>query len=114
MKRKNNISVSSLMRSLTYVKHYKLLIALTLIMSAIYVAASLIIPIIVGKAIDLMIEGQLFMDDVVKTLLISVVIAIIGGIAQWLMSVINNRITYLVIQDMRRDAFAKIHRLPIS
>ena len=114
MKRKNNISVSSLMRSLTYVKHYKLLIALTLIMSAIYVAASLIIPIIVGKAIDLMIEGQLFMDDVVKTLIISVVIAIIGGIAQWLMSVINNRITYLVIQDMRRDAFAKIHRLPIS
>lgn len=114
MKVKNGISISSLRRSLTYVKKYKLLIFLTLLTSAVYVASSLIIPVIIGRAIDLMIDGQLFMDAVIKTLSVSVLIAVIGGLSQWLMSVINNRITYLVVRDMRSDAFAKIQRLPIA
>ncbi len=111
---KKKISASSLKRSLTYVKRYKLLITLTLILATVYVASSLIIPIIIGNAIDLMIEGTLFADKVAKVLGITVIVALIGGIAQWLMSVINNRITYNVIRDMRNDAFAKIQRLPLS
>ena len=111
---KKKISASSLKRSLSYVKRYKLLIILTLLLATVYVASSLIIPIIIGNAIDLMIEGTLFADKVAKLLGITVLVAAVGGIAQWLMSVINNRITFNVIRDMRNDAFAKIQRLPIS
>ena len=111
---KKKITSSSLKRSLTYVKRYKLLVALTLILATVYVASSLIIPIIIGKAIDLMIAGTLFADKVANVLGVTVIVAVIGGIAQWLMSVINNRITFNVIRDMRNDAFAKIQRLPIS
>lgn len=111
---KKKITSSSLKRSLTYVKRYKLLVALTLILATVYVASSLIIPIIIGKAIDLMIAGTLFADKVANVLGVTAIVAVIGGIAQWLMSVINNRITFNVIRDMRNDAFAKIQRLPIS
>lgn len=111
---KKKISVSSLKRSLTYVNRYKFLVALTLLLATVYVASSLIIPIIVGNAIDLMIEGTLFADKIAKILGSTVIIAAAGGLSQWLMSIINNKITYNVIRDMRSDAFAKIQRLPIS
>ncbi len=112
--KKTKVSATSLKRSLTYVKRYKLLVALTLILATVYVASSLIIPIIVGNAIDLMIAGTLFADKVAKVLAMTAIVALVCGISQWLMSVINNRITYNVIRDMRNDAFAKIQRLPIS
>ncbi len=112
--KKTKASTSSLKRSLSYVKKYKFLVALTLILAAVYVASSLIIPIIIGNAIDLMIEGTLFADKVAKLLMITALVAAVGGISQWCMSIINNRITYNVIRDMRADAFSKIQRLPIS
>ncbi len=111
---KKKISRSSLKRSLSYVKRYNFLVVLTLLFATFYVASSLIIPIIIGNAIDLMIEGTLFADKIAKILGSTVIIAVGGGLSQWLMSVINNKITYNVIRDMRNDAFAKIQRLPIS
>ncbi len=108
------MSSSSLKRSLLYVKRYKLLVFLTLLLAALYVASSLIIPLIIGQAIDLMIEGKLFLSKVAHLLVITGIVAGVGGISQWLMSAVNNRITYNVIRDMRNDAFAKIQRLPIS
>ncbi len=114
MKKKISISASSFKRSMTYVKKYKLLIAFTLVFAAIYVASSLIIPILIGKAIDCMIYGELFMSCIIDILIMTCVVAAVGGAAQWGMSVINNRITFLVVRDMRKDAFSKIHNLPIS
>lgn len=112
--KKSKIKMSSLKRSLRYVKKYSFLIALTLFLAAIYVASSLILPIIIGNAIDKMIVGTFFMDDVKNLLVISAIVSGIGALSQWTMSIINNRITYLVVRDMRSDAFHKIHRLPIS
>lgn len=105
---------SSLKKSLSYLKKYSVLVALTLILALIYVSASLIIPIIIGKAIDAMIYGTAFVKDVLSHLILSAVVAVIGGVCLWSMNIVNNRITYNVTRDMRRDGFEKIHRLPIS
>ncbi len=112
--KKNKIKASSLKRALTYVKKYRSLVALTLFLAAVYVASSLIIPIIIGNAIDLMIEGELFIDEVGRLILVTFAIAGVGALCQWIMGIVNNRITYHIIRDMRKDAFAKIQRLPIS
>lgn len=105
---------SSLKKSLSYLKKYRVLVVLTLILAIIYVSASLIIPIIIGKAIDAMIYGTAFVEDVLSYLMQSAVVAVIGGVCLWFMNIVNNRITYNVTRDMRRDGFEKIHRLPIS
>lgn len=105
---------SSLKKSLSYLKKYRVLVALTLILAIIYISASLIIPIIIGKAIDAMIYGTAFVKDVLSHLILSAVVAVIGGVCLWFMNIVNNRITYNVTRDMRRDGFEKTHRLPIS
>ncbi len=112
--KKTKISSSSLKHSFSYVKRYKFLVCITLLLAAVYVASSLVIPLIIGQAIDLMIEGKLFLSTVAELLIVTGIVAAVGGVSQWLMSVVNNRITYNVTRDMRNDAFAKIQRLPIS
>ncbi|MBE6621628.1 MAG: ABC transporter ATP-binding protein [Ruminococcaceae bacterium] len=104
-----------LKRSLTYVRRYKVLIVLTLLLAAVNVASALYVPLLIGDTIDLMLgEGKVVLDDVVPLLVRAVIVAVIGGVALWFMSIINNRITFHVVRDIRRDAFAKIQRLPIS
>lgn len=105
---------SPLKRSLSYIKKYRFLVVLTLVLAVIYVSASLIIPIIIGNAIDEMIYGTVFVKEVTLHLTYAAVVAVIGGISLWCMNAVNYRITYNVTRDMRRDGFAKIHRLPIS
>ncbi len=117
MKRNFSIFKNSdgLKRSLVYIGHYKVLILLTLLLAAIHVASTLYVPLLIGDAIDLMLgEGQVPLRDVAMLLAQAVAVAGIGGAALWIMSVINNRITYNVVRDIRRDAFAKIQSLPIS
>ena len=88
---------------------------MSIFLALITVALSLIVPILIGRAIDLMIgKGAVDIDGVVKILVLTAVLVGIGALTQWLMSAINNRITFNVARDVRRDAFAKIERLPLS
>ncbi len=113
--KKNRPSTVGLKKSFAYVGRYKLLIALTLFLAALNVASTLYVPILIGDAIDLMIgKGQVPLRQVAATLVTAVIVAAAGGVALWIMSVVNNRITYNVVRDIRRDAFVKIRRLPIS
>ncbi|MBE6637082.1 MAG: ABC transporter ATP-binding protein [Ruminococcaceae bacterium] len=115
MSRKNKLSVTGLKKSLRYVANYWYAIVLTLLLAALTVGATLYVPILIGHAIDLMIgQGQVPLTDVASLLTRAVLVAAIGGASQWLMSLINHRITYHVVRDIRRDAFRKIQALPIS
>ena len=94
---------------------YGLLIALSLLSAAATVALSLYLPVQVGRAIDCILgPGQVNFEAVSRILLR------IGGIAaltagfQWLGSVLNNRICYQVVRDLRVQAFRKLQRLPLS
>lgn len=112
---KKKLSSAGLKKSLAYVSHYKPLIVLTLILAVVSTAAALIVPVIIGDTIDLIIgKDNVSISGVVSGLSKAAIIFCIGGIAQWLMAMINNKITFSVVRDIRRDAFEKIQRLPIS
>ena len=112
---KKRLSSAGLKKSLAYVSHYKPLIVLTLTLAVVSTAAALIVPVIIGDTIDLIIgKDNVSIAGVVSGLSKAAIIFCIGGIAQWLMAMINNKITFSVVRDIRRDAFEKIQRLPIS
>lgn len=112
---KKKLSSAGLKKSLAYVSHYKPLIVLTLTLAVVSTAAALIVPVIIGDTIDLIIgKDNVSIAGVVCGLSKAAIIFCIGGIAQWLMAMINNKITFSVVRDIRRDAFEKIQRLPIS
>ena len=112
---KKKLSSAGLKKSLAYVSHYKPLIVLTLTLAVVSKSAALIVPVIIGDTIDLIIgKDNVSIAGVVSGLSKAAIIFCIGGIAQWLMAMINNKITFSVVRDIRRDAFEKIQRLPIS
>ncbi len=102
-------------RLLVYLKKYIILLILTVILAAATVILSLYIPILCGKVIDCMIDaGKVDFDKIVKHLTTIAISALSCGILQWVMNTINNRITFSVIRDVRRDAFDTITHLPLS
>ena len=92
---------------------YRLLLALSLLLALVSVAAALYVPILIGRAIDLIAGKGLRFDAILRIL--AEACAIAGGTAllQWLMGVINNRMTFGVVRDLRTRAFEAIVRLPL-
>ncbi len=109
------MNFKGLKKSLGYISRYIPLIVLSLILAASSTASALWVPIIIGDAIDLIIgEGNVLMTELISELAKAAVVFVCGGIALWIMSMINNKITYNVVRDIRRDAFSKIQSLPVS
>ena len=105
----------TLLRVLSYIKRYLPFIAISLLLAVITVAFTLYIPIVVGEAIDKMVGTGAVKFDIIFPLLTKItVIATAGAVLQWLMSIINNLVTYNVVRDMRRDAFRKLQFLPVG
>ncbi len=106
---------STLRKALSYTKRFIPLILLSLLLALITALITLYIPILVGNAVDAMIGKGAVDFRLIGTVLIKITaVTVIGAVMQWLMSVINNHVTYSVVRDMREDAFKKIHSLPIS
>lgn len=100
---------------LRYVKKYILLIILSVILAAATVAGTLSIPVIIGRAIDYIVEeGNVDFEKILPLLVIAGVIALATAVLQWIMSVINNKVTYNVVRDIRNDAIEKIEALPLN
>ena len=95
-------------------KYWAGLIA-SLLLACLYVVLSLYIPILVGNAIDCIVDAGRVNFAAMGGFLRSVVLcALAAGISQWAMSEINNRITYQVTRNIRDEAFCHLHELPIS
>ncbi len=108
-------SNDTLKKVLLRVRRYWPVLILSLILATVYVAMSLYIPILIGKAIDCMIEaGRVDLAGVWKLLAQTLACALIAGVSQWVMNEMNNRITYRVTQDIRNEAFSHIQVLPLS
>ena len=109
---KNNKTVKKVLK---YIGKYKYLLPVSILLALITVALTLYVPILIGDAIDLMIGvGQVDIPKVIEILMLAVALIGATALSQWLMSMINNRIAFHVARDVRRDAFAKIERLPLS
>ncbi len=102
-------------RVLKQLSNYKLSVAATIFFALVTVAGTLSIPVFFGQIVDLIVDGGGINFSAVfqKFIIIAAIIAV-TCIAQWLMSEINNRITYNVIKDIREEAFGHIQRLPLK
>ncbi len=130
------MKTKTILRTLKYLKHYRLLLLLSLLCAAISVVLTLCIPVLTGDAIDLLAGSQTFTErgtfdllcklvapfgitaeqlNTIPAILILICIAIgATALLQWLMNVCNNRIAFGIVRRLRQDAFERIQMLPLS
>ena len=102
-------------RVLKYTKKYNMYIAFSLILAAVTVVLTLYLPILTGDAVDLMLgKSAVKFAGLMVILKKMIVIIAFTALAQWLMNICNNKITYNVVRDIRKDAFEKIQILPLK
>lgn len=99
---------------LKYIGKYKIQAIFSLILAAVIVASTLYVPILTGNAIDLMVYGNVDWNGVIKTLFMIGAMVVLTMMAQWIMNVINTKMTYNVVRDIRQKAIRKIEQVPLS
>ena len=106
---------ATLNRVLHKIRPYSAFVVCSLLVAAVSVAAQLYIPILCGDAIDKMLgKGNVDLAGVLRIAVSILVVAAVASLAQWLLSVCNNRITFSVSRDLRNEALRKIQTLPLS
>lgn len=109
MKNKKTIN-----RVLKLIRPYTYLVVSILVLAAVTVAATLYSPILIGKGVDCMIEkGLVSFPDLKLVLLQLAVVTAISAISQWVMSLLTNKMTYKIVDDVRRRVFAHMEILPL-
>ena len=109
MKNKKTIN-----RVLKLIRPYTYLVVSILVLAAVTVAATLYSPILIGKGVDCMIEkGLVSFPDLKMVLLQLAVVTAISAISQWVMSLLTNKMTYKIVDDIRRRVFAHMEILPL-
>ena len=107
--------MATLRRVLRYLRHYLPLLVLSLVLAALTVALTLYVPILTGDAVDRIVgPGAVDFAGVAHIALTIGICVGLTSLAQWIMSVCNNRVTYCVVRDIRRDAFRRLNALPLS
>ena len=102
-------------RVIAVIGRSKLLLFLSLILSVASVILSLYIPVLAGRAIDgIKLHGNVDFEIIKKCLFGILICAIVGGVLQWVMNIINNRIAYNTVRDIRSKAFSHMQTLPVA
>lgn len=98
-----------------YIGRYKYLLALSVLFAAVSAILTLLVPVFIGDAIDLIVsKGKVDIAGIGSILLKIGVVISITAILQWLMNIFNNRITFNVVRDIRNEAFRRTQILPLS
>lgn len=112
---KQKAKKGTLKKVLRYIRRYSFFVAVSVLLAAVSVAATLYIPILTGDAVDQIVgPGNVDFTGIFKILVQIGIIIGIAALAQWVMSLINNRVTYRVVRDIRNEAFLKLQKLPLS
>lgn len=97
------------------IKKYGHLLIGSLFFAVVYVVLSLYVPKLIGNGTDCIIEkGNVDFQRIIEIGIQIVLASLVAAIAQWIMGICNNKVTYNVIRDVRREAFDKIQNLPLS
>lgn len=112
---KSSKQKETLFKVLRYIRKYWFYLGVSVLMAAGTVALTLYVPILTGDAIDLIIAKGLVEFGRIWDILVKIGGAIaLTAVAQWLMNVCNNRMTYGIVRDIREEAFRKIEILPLK
>ena len=113
MKIKENVKTFGIV--LRYLKIYRLHFLISLLFTALSVALTLYVPILIGNAIDLAIgKNQVDIPAIAKILTTIAVSVLITGVLNWLINILNNRMTYGIMRNIRHRAFVRIQEFPLS
>ena len=105
----------TLRKVLRYIRKYWVYLALSIIMAAITVTLTFYLPILTGRVIDLIIDKGLVDFDGVFAILRQMAVVIgITAVAQWIMNICNNKMTYRNVQDIRDEAFKRIEIMQLK
>ena len=117
-KRQEKANPGTMKKVLGYIGKYRFLLPVSILLAIISVSLTLYVPTLIGEAIDLIADIGTpevnSIDRIVAVLIEAGILIVITAFAQWLMSTINNKISFGVVRDIRNDAFAKIETLPLS
>lgn len=104
-----------LKKVLKLIGKYNVFLVLSLLFALVSVITTLYIPVLTGQAVDLIIEaGNVDFEAIKGTLFKMGIMILITGLSQWLMNICNNKITFNVVRDLRKKAFAKLQKLPLK
>lgn len=104
-----------LSKVLKYIGRYKYLVFVSIACATASALLTLYVPILIGQAIDFIVgKGNVDFDSMTAILIKICIIVLITAVLQWVMNVLNNRITFNVVRDMRNKAFRKIQVLPFG
>lgn len=102
-------------RVFSYVGRYKIHLVFSLLLAVVSVAGTLYVPVLLGNVIDFILDkGNVDFDSIIPVLIKVCIIVGVVALSQWIMNVLNNKITFGVVKDMRDKAFSKIEKLPVS
>lgn len=106
---------TTIKKVLDYIQRYWFYLGLSIVLAAVTVALTLYIPILTGRAVDLIVtKGQVDFAGILVILERMAVVILLTAVAQWIMNACNNKITYNVIRDIRKEAFERIEHLPLK
>lgn len=104
-----------LIRVWQYIRRYRLQLLLSVLLSSTVVALTLYGPVLVGQGIDYIVEqGKVDFAAIYRILIRLVVVAMATALCQWVMNLLNNRISYRVVADIRKDVFSRLQQLPLK
>lgn len=114
MKQAQN-NLGTVKKILVYLKKYWFLVGLSLVCAALTVVFTLYLPILIGDAVNLIVEkGLVDFQGILAILKKMAAVILLTALFQWIMNTSNNRITYSVVKDIRKKAFDNLSRLPLK
>lgn len=112
---KKGKQTQTIIKILKYIRRYWGFLGISILLSAVTVVCSLYLPLLTGDALDLIIaKGVVDFAGIIQILQKMALMVVLTAFAQWIMNVCNNKITYNVIRDVRKEAFAKLEHLPLK
>ena len=112
---KKTNQIKTIKKVLQYLGKYRIFLIFSILLAALSVALTLYIPKLTGQAVDYIVsEGQVDFPAVFRVMIQIGVCTLITALAQWLMNVCNNKMTYQIVRDIRNEAFHKIEILPLK
>ncbi len=115
MKKVNKGNIKTFFEILRYLKKYRIVFAISVVLTLFSVALTLYVPILVGQAIDLAIGvNNVDFDGIIAILIAIAVCIVLTALLQWTVNVLNNRMTYGMVRNIRHAAFKRIQAFPLS
>lgn len=106
---------TTLKKILQYIKKYRIMVLFSLFFATLTVGMTLYVPILIGQAVDYIVDqGLVNFAGVLGVITKIGILIILTSISQWIMNLLNNKVTYYVVRDIRKVAFEKLETLPLS